>query len=51
MPPEVYKTAIDDMATVIAQITSGIAGAIPEQADFDLADETIREIEKKLSDV
>lgn len=37
-----YKTARNDMAEVIAQETSGLVGAIPEQDDYDLADAFIR---------
>lgn len=33
-----YETAREDMAKVIAQETSGLEEAIPEQDDFDLAD-------------
>lgn len=34
---ELYKTAVEDLEKIIAQETSGISGAIPEQDDRDLA--------------
>lgn len=33
-----YKTAREDLATLIACETSGLNGATPEQDDYDLAD-------------
>jgi hypothetical protein len=36
---EVYTTAKEDLAKIIAQITSGVKDSIPEQDDFDLAAE------------
>lgn len=37
-----YTSAREDLAKIIAQETSGVEGAIPEQADFDLADGFIK---------
>lgn len=39
----------DELAALIAVKTSGMSGAIPEQADYDLADECAKLIEKKIS--
>jgi hypothetical protein len=49
MPTE-YKSHREDMASVIAQYTSGVTGAIPEQVDFDLADELLVLIDKRLTE-
>lgn len=35
---KVYLTGREDLAKVIAQETSGVKGAQPEQDDYDLAD-------------
>lgn len=39
-----YKTAREDLASIIACETAGFIGAIPEQDDYDLADKFIKEI-------
>lgn len=39
-----YNTARQDLAKIIAQETSGFVGAIPEQEDYELADEFITKI-------
>lgn len=36
---EVYMTAREDLTMIIAQMTSGIAGAMPEQDDYEIAGE------------
>lgn len=47
---EEYKTARQDLARFVAQITSGVKDAIPEQDDFDLADELIALAEKRIKE-
>lgn len=42
------EEARNRMATLVAEITSGIDGAIPEQDDFDIADDLIREVNRRL---
>lgn len=37
-----YTTAREDLAKLIAQETSGLEGALPEQDDYDLADSFIK---------
>lgn len=37
-----YKTAREDLAKIIAQETSGLQEALPEQDDYDLADAFIK---------
>ncbi len=37
MSEEIYKTALEDLEKIIAQETSGLVDAIPEQDDRDLA--------------
>lgn len=46
--PEEYITVQHDLTHIIAQFTCGIKGAIPEQADVDLADKVIIYIENEL---
>jgi hypothetical protein len=42
--PQLYTTALEDLAKIIAQETSGVTGAIPEQEDLDLADKFVKTI-------
>lgn len=35
---EMYNTGREDLAKIIAQETSGLVDALPEQADYELAD-------------
>lgn len=37
MSATMYNTGLEDLEKIIAQETSGIAGAVPEQEDRDLA--------------
>lgn len=37
--PKPYNTEVNDLAFIIAQMTSGMKGALPEQDDFDIAKE------------
>ena len=45
-----YKTERDDLAVIIAQMTSGFIDAIPEQDDYILADKVIKFIESELKE-
>lgn len=49
-PTEPYTTANEDLARIVAQMTSGAKDAIPEQDDFDLAKKVVEFIEKELRD-
>lgn len=42
-----YQNAKQDLAFVIAQETSGCIGALPEEDDYDLADEFIKRINER----
>ena len=45
-----YSTEVNDLAFIIAQMTSGIKGALPEQDDFELAKEARDKIQELISD-
>lgn len=47
---EPYTTARDDLAAIIAQETSGIKDALPEDDDYDLADEFIERINTRYNE-
>lgn len=40
-----YNNAREDLTVVIAQMTSGIEGALPEQDDYELAGDVVEVIE------
>lgn len=45
-----YESARDDLASIIAQETSGFIGALPEQEDILLAEEFIKQINDRYED-
>jgi hypothetical protein len=45
--PQPYLRGVYDLAKIIAQETSGITGAIPEQDDYNLAREFVKKIEER----
>lgn len=45
--PQPYLRGVYDLAKIIAQETSGITGAIPEQDDYDLAREFVKQINER----
>lgn len=45
---EMYDSTLEDLTKIIAQYTSGLKDAIPEQADADLAKDVIQHIEHRL---
>lgn len=42
MALEPYSNAREDLAKVVAQEVSGVSEALPEQDDYDLADELLK---------
>lgn len=48
MPTVPYETVREDLALIVAQVTSGGTGAEPEEDDFDLADALIPFIEARI---
>lgn len=36
--PQNYTTEVNDLGFIIAQMTSGVKGALPEQEDFEIAE-------------
>lgn len=45
-----YNTEINDLAFIIAQMTSGVKGALPEQDDFVLAKEVRDKIQESIDE-
>jgi phage tail sheath protein FI len=45
-----YQTGVEDMASIIAQETSGVIGAIPEQEDNLLAEKFIKQTNERYDD-
>lgn len=45
--PQPYLRGVYDLAKIIAQETSGVTGTIPEQADYDLAREFVKQINER----
>lgn len=45
-----YMTARHDLTFIVAQMTSGIKGVLPEQDDYELAGEIELMIEEKIQE-